>query len=125
MGFFDFLKPKKNSLQDNLGKLQLMIFPKGEADIRAATNELLLILNNKISSSEAKDIVVKATSLAHIAQNFDENRLKSHLSGYCIHHFNDEQFEKFYSYVRSLLLAKTIHGKSAVDVKRMGDGYAW
>lgn len=125
MGLFDFLKPKKSSLQDNLEKLQLMVFPKGEADIKAATNELLLILDNKIGTAEAKDIVVKSTSLAHIAQNFDEARLKSHLNGYCIQHFNDEQFEKFYSYVRSLLLAKTIHGKSAVDVKRMGNGYAW
>jgi hypothetical protein len=125
MGIFDFLKPKKSSLQENLEKLQLSIFPKGDADIKAATNELLLILDNKIDKAEAKDIVVKSTSLAHISQNFDEARLKSHLSGYCIHHFNDEQFEKFYSYVRSLLLAKTIHGKSAIDVKRMGDGYAW
>jgi hypothetical protein len=125
MGLFDFLTPKKSSLQDNLEKLQQMIFPKGEADIEAATNELLLILDNKIGSIEAKDIVVKSTAIAHISQNFDETRLRNHLSGYCIHHFNDEQFEKFYSYVRSLLIAKTIHGKSAVDVKRMGNGYAW
>lgn len=125
MGLFDFLKPKKSELNDSMAHLHASIFPKGEKDMNAVTEELLLILNNKINKNEATDIALKAIAISRISQNFNRDRLKSHLAGYCLHHFNDRQIDKFYNYLAALSTAWTIHQRTPSEVKRVGDDYLW
>lgn len=125
MGLFDFLKPKKDSLNDNLSQMLSTFFPKGETDINTGTDELLQILNNKIERKLARDIFVKSVSMSRISAKFDRERLVNHLRGYCLQHFNDEQIDKFLTYLNTLTMALAIHGSPPSQVKRKGDGYAW
>ena len=87
-------------------------------------DELLLILNNKIDRNVARDIFVKSVSMSRIASKFDMDRLVNHLRVYCLQHFNDEQINKFLSYLNTLTMALTIHGSPPSQVKRQGEGYA-
>jgi hypothetical protein len=48
---------------------------------------------------------------------FDLERLKLHLSGYCIQYFTDDKIERLYDYQISLLTASLL-GKSPKDVVR-------
>ena len=125
MGLFDFLKPKKTELDDNLSQLLKAFFPKGETDISAGTNELLLILNNTIDKNEARNIFVKSVSMSRVASNFDKERLVNHLRGYCLQHFNEKQLDKFFDYLTALTVAMKVHGSSPVEIKRDGDAYVW
>ena len=124
MGFFDFLKPKKSKLQDSLKQLGASIFPKGEKDINAVAIEIQRILNNKIGMNEAVDIAIKATTISRISETFDEDRLKFHLSGYCIHLFNDAQIKQLYSYLVFLSVAATLYRKTPSEVICNGDIYS-
>ena len=47
MSLFDFFKPKKNETNEMFERMDASIFPKGDRDKNAATDELLRILNNK------------------------------------------------------------------------------
>ena len=125
MGLFDFLKPKKTELDDNLSQLLKTFFPKGETDITAGTNELLLILNNSINKNEARNIFVKSVSISRVASNFDKERLVKHLDGYYLQHFNEQQLDKFFNYLTALTVAMKVHGSSPVEIKRDGDAYVW
>ncbi len=124
MGLFDFLKPKKTQLDDNHSQLLKAFFPKGETDINTGTNELLLILNNAIDNSEARNIFIKSVSISRIASKFDKERLVNHLRGYCLQHFNEKQLDKFFDYLTALTVAMKVNGSSPVEIKREGDGYA-
>ncbi len=44
MGFFDFFKKKPDPIQEMRDKMFNQMFPKGDKDILAATNQLLSIL---------------------------------------------------------------------------------
>ena len=44
MGFFDFFKKKPDPIQEMRDKMFNQMFPKGDKDILAATNQLLTIL---------------------------------------------------------------------------------
>ena len=125
MGLFDFLKPKKTELDNSLSQLLKAFFPKGETDINAGTDELLLILNNKIDRKEAREIFVKSVSMSRVASKFDKERLINHLNGYCIQHFNEAQLDKFFNYLTALTVAMSVHGSSPIDIKRDGDAYVW
>lgn len=125
MGLFDFLKPKKSNLDSNLSQLLNTFFPKGETDINAGTDELLLILNNKIDRKEARNIFVKSVSMSRVASKFNKERLINHLNGYCLQHFNETQLDKFFDYLTALTVAMSIHGSSPVEIKRDGDAYVW
>ena len=124
MGFFDFLKPKKSELENSLATLYKSIFPKGDKDVDAATDELLRILNHSIDRKEAKYIAAKAVSLSRITEKFDEQRLRVHLSGYCLHHFNDAQVKQFHGYLTFLIVASVMFGKSPSEVICNGDDYS-
>lgn len=125
MGLFNFKKNKKTKLNDNLAKMLNAFFPKGETDINAGTDEVLLILNNKISRDEARNILVKSVAISRISEKFDKERLISHLNGYCIHHFNNAQIDKFFNYLTTLSIAMKIHGSTPAEIKRDGDSYVW
>ena len=125
MGIFDFLKPKGNSLQDEIDKIHGKFFPKGDKDVNSAVDEILWILNNKISRDEAKKIALKSIIISRIAENFNQERLRSHLEGYCLHHFNDEQLKHFYDYLMALTAAMQYHRKTPSEVKRIDNGYIW
>ena len=125
MGLFNFKKNKKTELNDNLAKMLNAFFPKGEPDINAGAEEVLLILNNKISRDEARNILVKSVAISRISEKFEKERLISHLNGYCIHHFNNAQIDKFFNYLTALSIAMKIHGSTPVDIKRDGDSYVW
>lgn len=125
MGLFDFLKPKKNPMEEMMESISNSIFPKGDKDIEAGTTELLHILNNKIDFETAKNIFLKSAIISRISEKFDKNRLKSHLAGYCIQHFNNEEFEKFYGYLTALSTAMLIHRRTPSEVRREGDTYIW
>ena len=125
MGLFNFKKNKKTELNDNLAKMLNAFFPKGETDINAGTDEVLLILNNKINREEARNILVKSVAISRISEKFEKERLISQLKGYCIHHFNDAQIDKFFNYLTALAIAMKIHGSTPVEIKRDGDSYVW
>lgn len=123
MGFFDFFKPKKNDLWDLVKQINNNCFPKGEKDIIAATEAVLHILNNSIDYAEARDIAVKTVSISRIAKDFTVDRLKLHLSGYCLHHFNDSQINVLYGYLTFLKVADQLFKKSSSDLIRNGDSW--
>jgi hypothetical protein len=126
MGLFDFFKPKQSDLSIKLQQMINDFFPKGEKDIQAGTDELLFILDNRISQSEARNILIKSVALSRISeQQFNKERLKTHLAGYCIQYFNDKQIEKFHGYLGALTVAMKIHGSTPSEVKRNGNGYFW
>ncbi len=126
MGLFDFLKPKQNKLNEQFERINNDIFPKGRRDIESAVNELLLILNNAIGKSEAEAIVMKSVFISRISENFDKERLRTHLAGYCIQHFNESQISNFFDYLAAIKFAKMIHNRTPSEVRRVeGGGYAW
>jgi hypothetical protein len=127
MGFFDFLKPKQNNqMNDTFARMEATWFPKGEKDIKYAVNELLFILNNKIDSSEAETIILKSIAISNISQEFNKDRLKLHLAGYCLNHFNDSQLEAFYNYLQACKVGRLMSQKTPSEITRIGDnGYAW
>lgn len=123
MGFFDFLKPKPNPLNDMFAQINSNMFPKGQKDKDAVTDALLYILENKISRSEAQNIAYKSTAISRIAKDFSKERLKQHLAGYCLQHFNDKQIETFHGYLSFLIIAGMMFNKSPSELERNGD--AW
>src|SRR5690606_3734876 len=118
MRLSDFLKPKKTELDDNLSQLLKAFFPKGETDINAGTNELLLILNNSIHQNEATNIFVKAVSMSRVTSNFHKERLIKHLSGCCVQQFNEQELDKFFNYLTAWTVAMKVHGSSPVEITR-------
>lgn len=122
MGLFDFFKPKKT---DVFEKMYNQMFPKGEKDVNAGTDELLYILNSSVSRETARSIFTKATALSNVAEKFDEERLRVHLAGYCLQHFSEEQVKKFHGYLVALKAAMLINRKTPSEVRRNGDAYYW
>jgi hypothetical protein len=61
MGFFDFLKPKRNEALDAAQAMLKQVFPNGEIDYQAGTAEVLHILNNSVSKEIARNIFTKST----------------------------------------------------------------
>lgn len=120
MGLFKFFKPKKKE-KTAIEQFQELLFPKGQIDVDAGTNELLRILNNKINRDEARSIFVKSYSLSKISEKFDTERLKAHLSGYCLHYFTDKQVDDFHGYLVSLMFAMAFSGKSPSQVDTSKD----
>jgi len=114
-----------NVLLSGVEKMTDRAFPKGERDIEAGAKELLNILNNTIEPDFAKVIFVKSVAISRITDKFDKERLRDHLSLYCIKYFNDDQIEKFYEYLTVLTKAMIINGRTPSEVKREGDSYVW
>lgn len=117
MGLFDFLKPNKpqknSELEDWTKKALKEIFPNGEIDINERTNSLLKILNNSIDRNTARTIVTRSSSICYtsnLRNAFDEERLKQHLSGYCLQYFNDNTLRQFY-----ILLIDTVLKPKELD----------
>jgi len=125
MGLFNFLKSKKSPIEEMMAKISNSIFPKGEKDIDAGTKELLYILKNKIDYATAKSIFLKSAVISRISDNFDDARLKSHLQGYCIQHFDEEQIKSFHGYLIALSVAMTVQGRTPSEVRREGSAYVW
>jgi hypothetical protein len=125
MGLFDFLKPKKNPVQETANIISNSIFPNGETDIDAGITELLYILDNKVDYKTARSILLRSTSISRTSADFDEDRLKRHLAGYCIQHFSEEQVKQYHMYLKSLSFAMMIHRKAPSEVRRSGNLYMW
>jgi len=125
MGLFNFLKPKKDPMVEMAEKLSNSIFPKGAKDIDAGAKEVLRILNNSLDYETARTIFTRSAGISRIASTFDKERLTSHLSGYCIQHFNEGQIEKLYAYLSALTAAMVIHQRTPSEVRREGDDYVW
>ena len=124
MGLFDFLKPKKSPLHEMMEKMNNSLFPKGQKDIDAATEELLQILNRKVSLKEAQTILMKSIAISAISSNFTEERLRQHLAGYCIQHFSGAQVKRFYEYLASIATAK-MSNRTPSEITRTATGYTW
>lgn len=125
MGLFDFLKPKKSPLNEHMERLSNSMFPKGQKDIDAGTNELLFILKNKISRETAQGIFLKSIAISRISQKFDKERLRAHLAGYCLQHFSEQQLDDYYNYLSALTAAMLVHQRTPSEVRRQGDAYIW
>lgn len=124
MGFFDFLKPKKKNINDFAQQTLKNLFPKGELDYEAGTDILLKILENKVDRKAARNIFTKSVLISNISRdNFDVERLESHLKGYCIEHFNSSQIKDFHNYLTAIKVSLVL-GKSPSDVKKNGTGYS-
>jgi hypothetical protein len=121
MGLFDFLKPKKDVMKDVMAQMSASFFPKGEKDINAVTDAVLHILSNKISREEAKNIALKSVGISRISKEFSKERLKAHLAGYCLQHFNDKQVETFHGYLSLLTIGSMMFGKTPSEIVRDGD----
>lgn len=121
MGLFDFLKPKKDVMKDAMAQMSASFFPKGEKDINAVTDAVLHILNNKISREEAKGIALKSVAISRISKEFSKERLKAHLAGYCLQHFNDKQVETFQGYLSLLTIGNMMFGKTPSEIIHDGD----
>ncbi len=121
MGLFDFLKPKKSELNETLAHMSASFFPKGEKDINAVTDAVLHILNNKISREDAKNIALKSVAISRISKEFSKDRLRMHLSGYCLQHFNDKQVETFHGYLSLLTIGSMMFRKTPSEIVREGD----
>lgn len=131
MGFFNFFKPKKNKALEAANAMLKQVFPNGELDFKAGTNEILEILNHKVPNDVARNIFIKSTMICRIVSSkndenskFDVDRLRVHLSGYCIEHFNEDQIQKLHEYQVSLLAA-SLFGLSPKDIIKTSSGYAW
>jgi hypothetical protein len=124
MGLFDFLKPKKNPMEDMMQKMHNSLFPKGQKDMDAATDELLQILNNKVSRNEASTILSKSIAISAISSNFTEERLRQHLAGYCLQHFSAAQVRRFYDYLGSIATAR-MSNRTPSEITRTATGYTW
>lgn len=125
MRFFDLFKSKKKPLSDFTESMLKSMFPKGMIDIQSGTNELLYILNNKIDYSTAESIFVRSAALSRISKDFDKERLRSHLSGYCIEHFENSQIDHYYDYLIALGVAMILNNRTPSEVRREGKIYVW
>jgi hypothetical protein len=139
MGLFNFFKPKKNDLQSivdhlrdsnpeikkNVKNMLNSYFPMGVADYNAGIDELLHILNNKISRKKAMLILVKSVIISRISQPFDKERLRLHLSGYCLNYFTENQLDMFLRYLTVLATVNILYNASPSEVKRDGETYYW
>ena len=120
MGLFDkiFGKKKENPIKE----LAKIVFPNGSRDIEAGTAEVLWILNNSVSTDQAREIFSNSASLCAITEKFDKERLELHLNGYCKGVFSEKQLEQLYGYLVSRTVALAMKG----NLKRMeGGGYSW
>ncbi|WP_016777196.1 hypothetical protein [Anaerophaga thermohalophila] len=122
MGLFS---KKKKPMNDMMAQMSASIFPKGEKDINAVTDEILLILHNKINRKEATNIALKSVFISRMSKEFDIERLKAHLAGYCLQYFNDDQVKKLHDYLTALSAAMMIHRRTPSEVRRDGDAYVW
>ncbi|MBO6573126.1 MAG: hypothetical protein JJ958_11870 [Balneola sp.] len=125
MGLFDFFKPEKNDLNNELSQLINKFFPKGKKDINAGTQELMRILDTSILEEEARNIFIKSVAISRISENFDDQRLKDHLSGYCIQYFDQKKIKQFHSYLVALNAAMLLQQRTPSEVRREGDSYIW
>jgi hypothetical protein len=112
-------------MNDMMAQMSASIFPKGEKDINAVTDEILLILHNKINRKEATNIALKSVFISRMSKEFDIERLKAHLAGYCLQYFNDDQVKKLHDYLTALSAAMMIHRRTPSEVRRDGDAYVW
>jgi len=125
MGLFDFLNPSKRKTNKIFEKIHNEILPNGDTDIDAGVKELMIILNGKIDANEAENIIMKSVYISRVTENFDKERLRRHLQGYCLQHFNENQLEQFYRYLFALNAAKIINGKGPSGVKKVNGKYSW
>ncbi|MBS9773781.1 MAG: hypothetical protein KGV59_01310 [Tenacibaculum sp.] len=113
------------------------VFPNGQKDIQEGTNALLNILNHSVDRKTAEDIFVKSSVICHgasIKQEFNKERLKTHLAPYALHYFNNVSFNEFYNYLisrnsKALLLNEFFNrfneeqSRSGTDQDEMPQGY--
>jgi dihydroorotase len=125
MGLLDFLKPKKSATEELFQKIRNQMFPKGDKDINAGADELLHILNNSVDRKTARSIFVRSLAISKVSEEFDEERLRAHLSGYCLQYFASEQVKKFYNYIVAINAAMMINRRTPSEVKRNGETYFW
>ena len=126
MGLFDFLKPKKSNEQNEMmARMNATIFPKGEKDINACVDELLRILENKISRTDAKTIVLKSVFISRISNGFTKERLRAHLAPYALQHFNEEQLMNFWGYLIGIQAIMLQDRKTPSEIKWDGSKYVW
>ena len=125
MGLLDFFKDKPSKKQELFSKMDAKIFPKGEKDLNAVVNELLNILDNKISRSEAQNISLKSVFISYFSENFDIDQLRDHLLGYCLDRFSENQLDRFYKYLLAIKAANRFSKKSPSEIWREGDAYFW
>ncbi len=123
MGLFDFLKPKSSKSEEMLARMRAKLFPKGEKDINAVTDAVLLIFNNITSRDEAQNIALKSVFISNWETPFELQHLKQHLSGYPSHRFTDQQVQEFYIYLGILRIATELMRKTPSEV--VHDGNDW
>ena len=123
MGIFDFLKPKPTKKDEFFAKISAELFPKGDKDINAVTDAVLLILDNVKSRDDAKNIALKAFFLSKWERPFELEPLKRQLSGYTLYKFTDHQVQELYNYIAIIIVATELMRKTPSEV--VHDGNDW
>jgi predicted ATP-dependent Lon-type protease len=123
MGLFDFLKPKPSKKEELFERMSAEMFPRGEKDIKAVTDAVLLILNNVKSREDAKSIALKSMFISKMNRPFELDRLKEHLTGYSQYKFSDHQVQEFYNYIGFVIVATELMRKTPSNV--VHDGNDW
>ncbi len=119
MGLFSKSSKKENPMQEIMSK----IFPKGKSDIITGTDELLNILDYTISKENAQNIFVKSMAISFLTREFDVERLKTHLDGYCKGVFSQDEIQRFYEYLIARKMALMMGG---LQVRKDEKGnYCW
>lgn len=99
MGLFNFFKRKKNPLEETTEKLFNEIFPGGKKDIELGAKVLQNLLGNKIDFTKAVQIYTRSAALAKTTDNFDLERLRTHLAGYSLQYFSQQELNSYYEFL--------------------------
>lgn len=123
MGLFDFLKPKPSKKEEFFAKISDELFPKGEKDINAVTDAVLLILKNVKSREDAKSIAMKSFFLSKWERPFELEPLKRSLLSFTAYKFTDHQVQELYNYIAIVIMATELMRKTPSEV--VHDGNDW
>lgn len=119
MGLFDFFRRKKDPLKETTEKIFNEIFPGGKKDIETGAKVLQHLLRNKIDTKTAVQIYSQSAAFAKITEQFDKERLRSHLGGYALHYFTESELNSYYEF----LTAFRNTTKPITTVRSSGDFY--
>jgi hypothetical protein len=121
MGLADFFDPNDENMATQMQQVSEYLFPLGDKDKEAGTNEVLYTLKNSVDRDLALNIFIKTSFMSRFSGKFDQNDLKTHLANYCLEHFNDQQIANHYNYLMATANARMLYGSPPSQITRETD----